>query len=147
MVWEQSQRPWTSCGTASSGQPAQGQQSETATYEDTLQKLAQTRKQLEQAIAVVDTLHTDVAAKKKELDRVLQTIHSKEEEKQTLEQETALSRRLLQEDGDRLREVIGLYELRRSRTDKVGGFLGGVLASLVAAGIWALVGHFLRATP
>jgi hypothetical protein len=61
-----------------------------------------------------------------------------------LEEERELSQKLLKEDKAKLKDVLGFYQLRESRSDKLLGFIGGVLASLVAAGIWSAVAYYIK---
>ena len=111
----------------------------TSTYEATLEKIERTRDHLQDAILAVDTLQTEIRTKKDELDGVLSSIRAKQDEKENIDQKRAISRRLLSEDSDKLKDALGFCELRESRADKIVGFIGGVVASLAAAGIWALV--------
>jgi chromosome segregation ATPase len=119
-------------------------QSRYSSYEETIDKIEKTKGHLKDAIEAVDTLQSEITTKKKELDYILDSVRKSEKDKERVEGEYQLSRKLLSEDSEKLKEVLGFYKITKSRTDKVNGFIGGVLASLVAAGIWALVTIILK---
>ena len=115
-----------------------------SSYQETIEKIDATRQHLRDAIAAVDTLQTEIETRKGELDKLLASVRSTEEQKQLIDQEYEFSHKLLAEDKERLKEVLGFYQVPVSGKDKVLGFVGGVLASLVAAGVWALATYFIK---
>ncbi|MBA7660916.1 hypothetical protein ES703_68922 [subsurface metagenome] len=96
-----------------------------SSYEKTLEKIELTKGLLTDTITSIDNLKGELLQKEKELEEVTSTVHVKREELDNLVGEVELSKHLLAEKSDKLKEVLGL---RRSR---VVGFIGGVLASLV----------------
>jgi hypothetical protein len=119
-------------------------QSADSSYAATIEKIEKTRAHLHDAISAVDTLKSEIQRKKAELDTLLDSIRMRSEEKLTLDQEREVAKKLLSEDAAKVRDVLGIQEIRLSRTHKVVGFFGGVLASLLAAGIWALMTYLLK---
>jgi hypothetical protein len=75
------------------------------------------------------------------LDNLLNSVKTTASQKRIIEEEREISQQLLKEDRKKLKEILSFYELK---PDKVFGFIGGVIASLVAAGIWAGVAFLLK---
>jgi len=59
----------------------------------------------------------------------------KKTEKENIEKEYEISKTLRDDDAERLRTLLGVYDLKVTRKGKIIGFVSGVLASLAAAGI------------
>ncbi|NQU68423.1 MAG: hypothetical protein HQ510_10815 [Candidatus Marinimicrobia bacterium] len=105
-------------------------------YEKTLEQIETTKEHLNDAISSVDNLKNEFMDKKKELDNIVNNIISKQKEKENIDEKFELTQRLLAEESSNLKEVLGVNKIKESSSDKVAGFVGGVIASLVAAAIF-----------
>jgi hypothetical protein len=114
-----------------------------STYDETLSKIELTKQHLTDAILHIDTMKNDIVQKKGQLDEVIDRIQVRETEKEQLEEEFEVSQRIRDEDAERLRTLLGVADLKESRTGKVAGFIAGVVASLIAAAIFALIGYLI----
>lgn len=114
-----------------------------ASYEKTLGKIELTKVHLSEAVDAIDNLKGEIVQKKRELDLLLGTLAHRQNQKAAVDKEYEVSKSLRDEEAERLREVLGIYELKESRSGKVAGFVAGVVASLVAAVLYALTSKFL----
>ncbi len=112
-------------------------------YEKTLEKIELTKVHLSEAANAIDNLKGEIVQKKQELDQLLGSLAHKQNQKVAVDKEYEVSKRLRDEEAERLREVLGIYELKESRSGKVAGFIAGVVASLVAAALYALTTKFI----
>lgn len=113
-------------------------------FEKTLEKIELTKDYLSEAIGAIENLKSEVLDKKRELEDVISSLNLKNKEKEALREEYNLSKRLLAEESEKLKAVLGLYEIKESRTGKVVGFIGGVLASLVASLLYAGIYNYFK---
>jgi K+/H+ antiporter YhaU regulatory subunit KhtT len=122
-----------------------------SSYDETLKKIDQTKQHLSDAIMHIDTMKSEIIHKKHQLDEVIGRIQDREQEKEQLEEEFRVSKRLRDEEAERLRTLLGVTDLKESRSGKLAGFISGVLASLLAAAIFAvvslLISHFGKSVP
>ena len=110
-----------------------------SSYDETLKKIDETKQHLSDAIMHIDTMKSEIISKKHQLDEVIGLIQDREREKEQLEEEYRVSQQLRDEEAERLRTLLGVTDLQKSRTGKLAGFISGVLASLLAAAIFAAV--------
>ncbi len=112
-------------------------------YGKTLEKIETTKTHLNEAISAIDNIKTEIFQKKQELDRLIESLTFSKNQKETVDKEYEVSKRLRDEEAEKLRKVIGLYELKESKTGKVAGFVAGIVASLVAAIIYTIINKYV----
>lgn len=112
-------------------------------YGKTLEKIEITKEHLSDAISAIDNIKTEIFQKKQELDQLIESLTISKNQKANVEKEYEVSKRLRDEEAEKLRKVLGIYELKESKTGKVAGFVAGVVASLIAAIIYALINKYV----
>ena len=101
-------------------------------YEATFKKIAEAQESLSEGVAALDSLKADYGAERDRLTKLMDDVKKKREECQTANQDLVLTQDILKEDRDRLKRILGVDDTR----SKIIGFVSGVLASLIAAGLW-----------
>ena len=101
-------------------------------YERTFKKIEAAQNNLSQAVEAIDNLKIEYTNESKRLEKLLQDVKKKREEYQNTSQELNFLQRLTNGEREQLRRSLGINEKR----SKVIGFVAGVLASLIASGLW-----------
>ena len=100
-------------------------------YEAIFKKIAEAQESLSEGVAALDSLKSDYSAERDRLTKLMDDVKKKREECQTANQDLLLTQDILKEDRDRLKRILGIDDSR----SKIIGFISGVLASLIAAGL------------
>jgi len=104
-----------------------------ASHAETFQKIEAARTHLADAVVALDKLKDQYAAEGDRLEQLLADIAAKRADYVAAVKDRDLAKTLLAADQERLQEVLGMERLRQG---KIAGFVGGVLASLLATAVW-----------
>jgi hypothetical protein len=112
---------------------------------DPIRRLDVAKHHLMGAAQAVDRLKQQYERQRDRLDAVMTEIRRREDQFQDTVAKEETARRVLAEDQSRLQEILGITALQATRKGRVVGFVGGVMASLVATALW-VVGAWLWAS-
>lgn len=102
---------------------------------ETLEKLDSARKNLLDGVTTVDELRRKIEEDKAKAAQALQQLAQMEKDKSNLENEMNAIKNLVNSDVDAFRHVAGIPGKKQIQRERIYGFISGVIASLLAAGI------------
>lgn len=105
------------------------------TIDQRIAKIDEARANLVEGLRAIDELRSAAEENKRELSAALERLEQIQSEKQSAENELEQIRHIAAADADTLRMVVGIPSKSDSRKQQVVGFLSGVAASLIAAGV------------
>ncbi len=101
-------------------------------YETTFKKIEAAQRNLAEAVEALDSLKVEYLDENKRLGKLLDDVKKKREEYHDATRELDVIKNLTSEEREQLRRSLGFND----RRSKIVGFIAGVLASLIATGLW-----------
>lgn len=106
--------------------------------DERIERLEDARKALSEGLQAVEDLKQEAEKNKQDSVQALATLAKLREHNASLSQQIEASKTIIESDIDAFRKIAGIPSEREQRRDKLLGFWTGVLASIVAAVLWAL---------
>jgi hypothetical protein len=122
-----------------------GIESPTESIDQRLARLEVAKLNLQEAIGAVDELKHEAEANKRELQSALAQLQTIGDQRQAAEKELSQLKLIASADVATFQKVAGVPSRRQIAREHFVGFLLGVLASVMASGIWWLFAHFIPA--
>ena len=115
------------------------------TIDERLSKFDDIKTYLLEAAAAVEDLKTQAEENKAAKERLLADLSILQENQRQVQEETRAISEATKADVEAFRKLAGIPSENEIKKNRIWGFIGGVVASLVAAVIWWAGGHILKA--
>ena len=106
-----------------------------ASIDERIRKIDVARANLVEGLSAIDELRKSAEDNKKEVKAALEQLAMLEQDKADLQEKLDSVRQVISRDVQAFREVAGVPSPSGIRRERVIGFVGGVVASIVASGI------------
>ena len=108
--------------------------------DERIAKIETARHNLTEALSAIDELKLAAEKNKTELAEALQTLSSTQEQKASAEKELQAVRQIAENDVGAFKKLAGVPSRREIARERLIGFLIGIAASVLASGLWWLLG-------
>jgi len=105
-----------------------------STFNETINKVETAQNNLADAVEAIEIIKEEVISEKAKLDDLLKDVQRKRNEHERTSSELKTAQELLEKDQEKLKVALGINTTR----DRILGFVGGVVASIVATALWIL---------
>ncbi len=118
-----------------------------SSIDERIAKIEEAKTSLLEGVRLIDELKLSAENNKKEAELALSQITKLESDKASLQQELEAIKKIAQSDIETFRKMVGVPSTTDIRRERVIGFVGGIVSSLIASGlIWLgvwIYGYFL----
>ena len=119
---------------------------QTSSIDERLAKIDEAKTSLLEGVRLIDELREAAENNKKDAELALLQINKLETDKASVQKELDTIRKIAQTDVETFRKMAGVPSATDIRRERIIGFVGGVVSSLIASGMiwvgaWAF-GHF-----